>query len=96
MLKTACTENNAEEANKLLIEWRAINFPGSRSMDQISNQFPDLGNEIQKLDSLLYSAEVGHAWNGSRLLKELTIINSKKLSTQSRTEGKLETALNPG
>ena len=96
LLKTACAENNAEGANKLLIEWRDKNFPGSKSMDQISNQFPDLGNEIQKLDSFLYSAEVGHAWDGSRLLKELTIINSRKLSTRSRTDGKLETALNPG
>ena len=77
LLKTACAENNAEEVNKLLIEWRDKNFPGSRSMDQISNQFPDLGNEIKKLDSFLYSAEVERAWDGSKLLKELAIINSK-------------------
>lgn len=96
LLKTACAENNAEEVNKLLIEWRDKNFPGSRSMDQISNQFPDLGNEIKKLDSFLYSAEVGRAWDGSKLLKELIIINSKKLNTRPRIDGKLETALNPG
>ena len=96
LLKTACTENNAEEANKLLIEWRDKNFPGSRSMDQISNQFPDLGNEIRKLDSFLYSAEGERAWDGSKLLKELAIINSKKLNTRLHIDGKLETALNPG
>ena len=96
LLKTACTENNAEEANKLLIEWRDKNFPGSRSMDQISNQFPDLGNEIKKLDSFLYSAEGERAWDGSKLLKELAIVNSKKLNTRPRIDGKLETALNPG
>ena len=96
LLKTACAENNAEEVNKLLIEWRDKNFPGSRSMDQISNQFPDLGNEIKKLDSFLYSAEVERAWDGSKLLKELAIINSKKLNTRQRIDGKLETALNPG
>ena len=96
LLKTACAENNAEEVNKLLIEWRDKNFPGSRSMDQISNQFPDLGNEIKKLDSFLYSAEVERAWDGSKLLKELAIINSKKLNTRPRIDGKLETALNPG
>ena len=94
-LQTACTENNPVEASKHLIDWRGKNFPGARSMEQISNQFPVLGNEIRKLDSFLYSGNKGEAWNGSKLLNELTVVNEKRVHTQSRVSGALENALNP-
>ena len=95
MLQTACTENNAEEASKHLIEWREKNFPGSRSMSQISNEFPLLGTEIRKLDSFLYSRDKGGVWNGSKLLIEVAMVNKKIVNTRSLRSGALEKALNP-
>ena len=95
MLQSACTENNAEEASKHLIEWREKNFPSTRSIEQISNEFPLLGTELRKLDSFLYSRDKGEAWDGSKLLIEVVMVNKKRVNTRPPTGGALENALNP-
>ena len=95
MLQTACAENNAEEASKHLFEWREKNFPSSKTMEQISSEFPLLGTELRKLDSFLYSRDKEEAWDGSKLLIEIAMVNKKRINPRLPASGALENALNP-
>jgi len=68
-LKKACMQNEAEVAKEALLAWSRVFWPQrSHSLGEVRNRVEDtLGDEIQKLNAVLYSQESG-AWQGGPAL----------------------------
>ncbi|HEX7027749.1 MAG TPA: BatD family protein [Gammaproteobacteria bacterium] len=69
-LKKACTNNDAENAKTILLEWARAALPetAGRSLGNLAGYAGgDLGNEIMKLNAFLYRPQPGQPWSGGEL-----------------------------
>lgn len=92
-LKQACTRNQASETHRQLFLWSRARYPDVESVGQLAQRYPELKEEISRLEQHLYSAGEPGSWRGKGLIEAVDQVRAQK---EKRTRAQmLAQELNP-
>jgi hypothetical protein len=95
-LKSACSSNDAPNAQLLTIQWGHIRYGNIHSLQGIAKlaESNDLVAALTDLEDNLYAPNASGSWQGKSLWQAVQAIDRRKENAQNKS--RLTSTLNPG